>query len=43
MRVNFYLLRTFCPHLCSLLLFLLTTFQRSFTSGLLQVINRDLG
>ena len=49
-RINFfYLLRTFCPHLVSLLFFFFlccfffTTFQPNFTSGLLQVINHDLG
>ena len=45
MRINFYLLRSFCPHLGSFLLgFFLcvvssfTTFRPNFTSGLLQVI-----
>ena len=42
-RINFYLLRTFCPHLGSFFLFLLTTFGPNFISGLLQMINRDLG
>ena len=44
MKINFYLLRTFCPHLGRfflLLLFLLTKFRPNFTSGLLQVINRN--
>ena len=45
LRINFYLLRTFCSHLGSLGggLLLLTTFRPNFTSGLLQVINCDLG
>ena len=47
-RLNFYLLRTFFPHLDSFfvffVLFLLSpTFRPNFTSGLLQVIYRDLG
>ena len=46
LRINFsfYLLQTFCPHLGSLFYcFFFTTFRPNFTSGLLQVINRDLG
>ena len=47
LRINFYLLRIFCPHLGRVVffifLFLLTMFRPNFTSGLLQVINRDLG
>ena len=49
LRINFYLLRTFCPHLSSLFYFYLfilfflcfssfTTFRPNFTSGFLQVI-----
>ena len=43
MRFNFYLLRTFCPHLGSFFVFFcvvssFTTFRPNFTSGLLQVI-----
>ena len=44
LRINFYLLRTFCPHLGSSFLFFLcvvssfTTFRPNFTSGLLQLI-----
>ena len=39
-RVDFYLLRTFCPHLGSFFCVVssFTTFQPNFTSGLLQVI-----
>ena len=41
-RINFYLLRTFCPHLGSFCFFCVvssfTTFRPNFTSGLLQVI-----
>ena len=40
-RINFYLLRTFCPHLGSFFLCVVssfTTFRPNFTSGLLQVI-----
>ena len=38
--INFYLLRTFCPHLGSFCVVFssFTTFQPNFTSGLLQVI-----
>ncbi len=44
MRINFYLLRTFCPHLGSFcVVSFFTTFRPNFTSGLLQVINCDLG
>ena len=54
LRINFYLLRTFCPHLDSFFFFCLfffffgvvssfTTFRPNFTSGLLQEIYRDLG
>ena len=49
-RINFYSRRTFCPHLGSLFLCVcvcvvssFTTFRQNFTSGLLQVIYRDLG
>ena len=39
LRINFYLLRTFCPHLSSFcVVSSFTTFQPNFTSGLLQVI-----
>ena len=39
LRINFYLLRTFCPHLCSFcVVSSFTTFRPNFTSGLLQVI-----
>ena len=39
LRINFYLLRTFCPHLGSFCVFSsFTTFRPNFTSGLLQVI-----
>ena len=41
LRINFYLLRTFCPHLGSFLFVVVssfTMFQPNFTSGLLQVI-----
>ena len=42
--INFYLLRTFFPHLGSFcVVSSFTTFRPNFTSGLLQVINRDLG
>ena len=46
--IFFYLLRTFCPHLGSFFFFFnvvssFTTFWPNFTSGLLQVIYRDLG
>ena len=43
LRINFfyYLLQTFVLTLVVFLLFLLTTFRPNFTSGLLQVINRD--
>ncbi len=43
MRINFYLLRTFCPHLGSFcVVSSFTTFRPNFTSGLLQVIYRGL-
>ena len=43
-RINFYLLRTFPPHLGSFcVVSSFTTFRPNFTSGLLQVIYRDLG
>ena len=43
-RINFYLLRTFCPHLGSFcVVSSFTTFRPNFTSGLLQVIYHDLG
>ena len=43
-RINFYLLRTFFPHLGSFCVFSsFTTFRPNFTSGLLRVIYRDLG
>ena len=39
LRINFYLLRTFCPHLGSFyIVSSFTTFRPNFTSGLLQVI-----
>ena len=38
LRINFYLLRTFCPHLGSFCVSSFTTFRPNFTSGLLQVI-----
>ena len=39
-----YLLQTFCPHLGSFcVVSSFTTFRPNFTSGLLQVINRDIG
>ena len=40
LRINFYLLRTFCPHLGSFFCVVssFTTFRPNFTSGLLQVI-----
>ena len=41
LRINFYLLRTFCPHLGSFFFCVVspfTMFQPNFTSGLLQVI-----
>ena len=39
LRINFYLLRTFCPHLSSFcVVSSFTTFWPNFTSGLLQVI-----
>ena len=39
LRINFYLLRTFCPHLGSFcVVSSFTTFRPNFTSGLLQVI-----
>ena len=41
MRINFYLLRTFCPHLGRIFFCVVssfTTFRPNFTSGLLQVI-----
>ena len=42
--IFFYLLRTFCPHLGSYcVVSSFTTFRPNFTSGLLQVIYRDLG
>ena len=42
--INFYLLRTFCPHLGSFcVVSSFTTFRTNFTSGRLQVIYRDLG
>ena len=44
LRINFYLLWTFCPHLSSFwVVSSFTTFRPNFTSGLLQVIYRDLG
>ena len=44
LRINFYLLRTFCPHLGSFcVVSSFTTFRPNFTSGLLQVIYCDLG
>ena len=44
LRINFYLLRTFCPHLGSFcVVSSFTTFRPNFTTGLLQVIYRDLG
>ena len=44
LRINFYLLQTFCPHLGSLcVVSSFTTFRTNFTSGLLQVIYRNLG
>ena len=44
LRINFYLLRTFCPHLGSFcVVSSFTTFRPNFTSGLLQVIYHDLG
>ena len=43
LRINFYLLQTFCPHLGSFcVVSSFTTFRPNFTSGLLQVIYRDL-
>ena len=43
-RINFYFLRTFCPHLGSFcVVSSFTTFRPNFTSGLLQVIYSDLG
>ena len=44
LRINFfYLLRTFCPHFGSFcVVSSFTTFRPNFTSGLLQVIYRDL-
>ena len=44
LRIHFYLLRTFCPHLgrfCVVSSFI--TFRPNFTSGLLQVIYHNLG
>ena len=39
LRINFYLLRTFCPHLGSFcVVSSFTTFRPNFTSGLLKVI-----
>ena len=39
LRINFYLLRTFCPHLGSFcVVSSFTTFRPNFTSGLLQLI-----
>ena len=39
MRINFYLLRTSCPHLGSFcVVSTFTTFRPNFTSGLFQVI-----
>ena len=39
LRINFYLLRTFCPHLGSFcVVSSFTTFRPNFTSGLLQMI-----
>ena len=44
LRINFYLLRTFFPRLGSFcVVSSFTTFRPNFTSGLLQVIYRDLG
>ena len=44
LRINFYLLRTFCPHLGSFcVVSSFTTFRPNFTSGFLQVIYRNLG
>ena len=41
LRINFYLLRTFCPHLgCFYVVSYFTTFRPNFTSSLLQVIYR---
>ena len=43
LRINFYLLRTFSPQLGSFcVVSSFTTFRPNFTSGLLQVIYRDL-
>ena len=45
LRINFYLLRTFCPYLDSLFFCVVssfTTFRPDFISGLLHVIYRDL-
>ena len=42
LRINFYLLRTFCPHLGSFcVVSSFTTFRPNFISDLLQVIYRD--
>ena len=42
--IFFYLLQTFCPHLGKFFFVVSSSlFQPNFTSGLLQVINRDLG
>ena len=44
LRINFYLLRTFCPHLGSFcIVSSFTAFRPNFTSGLLQGIYRDHG
>ena len=44
LRINFYLLRTFFPHLGSFcVVSSFTTFRPNFTSGLLQVIYCNLG
>ena len=44
LRINFYLLRTFYPHLGSFcVVSSFTTFRSNFTSGPLQVIYCDLG
>ena len=44
LRINFYLLWTFCPHLGSFcVVSSFNTFRPNFTSGLLQVIYRELG
>ena len=44
LRINFYFLRTFCPHLGSFcVVSSFTTFRPNFTSGLLQVILPRIG